>query len=440
MHVGIITLGYPPLLHVSHKRPRYMGRDLARLGHEVSVVTVDWRSPDPVSIGTPVTAVRNARIEEGVRVIRIDPRSWYPGFCASSTWQSTEGSAPRLVLLRKIQTAFRAIVWGPSPSWGRAALRALLDLHAASPIHVSWAIHGDATSHEVAHRLCAARGVPWVADFKDPWDGISSGLARGSRLLGTRRRLRSASAITETCEAQGRLDASRFGLPVATIYSGYDDALMASAAPVRSSDDFTLCYLGHLSRQHHAEKIPALFSALAEMDPGLARRARLYAYTSDENRALSNCGLGSQLAVHSLLDQEGAFSRMKGADVLLLLPSPSPLHVGVKEIEYLASGSPVLVLGQMLPELARLLPRDGPVCQAGDDQTAARFVSACARGEVARGPVNPGYLADFHWPSQGARLETVLKCARQGLEHHRGSAPFDYFGCTALERESERSA
>ena len=170
MHVAIITFGYPPLAHVSGTRPFNLARELARLGHAVTVVTVDWSTQE-----NPLAPC------EGVDVVAIDPRPWFPGFSPATPPFTTEPPFVGPAALRKARTLQRTLRFGPYASWARAALRGLLARHHRSPVDVVWAIHGDDSTHEIAYRFSRETGVPWVADFEFPWISSTSALSCGCR-------------------------------------------------------------------------------------------------------------------------------------------------------------------------------------------------------------------------------------------------------------------
>ncbi len=179
MHVVIVSFGFPPIRHVSGTRAAFMGTHLCELGHEVTVVTVDWRDD-------AATRPRKA-VEGGVNVIRVDPRHWYPGFDPLGPPFVTEPPLP--ALRHRARTLKATVVWGPYAGWARHALAELLLVHAERPIDVVWAIHGDDSCHEVAMRLRLATGVPWVADFKDPWNVFHAKILWPLQWLVTWRRL-----------------------------------------------------------------------------------------------------------------------------------------------------------------------------------------------------------------------------------------------------------
>lgn len=423
MHAAIVTFGYPPLAHVSAKRPFYMARELARAGAEVTVVTVDWREPPQRSARTTEESVDEALVSEPVHELRIDPRLRNPGFDPSAIPRTTEPPPAGPVLLRKCRTLLSTLGWGPYPSWAMSALRALEELHRRRPVNVTWAIHGDDSSHEVAARFRRSSGVPWVADFKDPYDLFHRGLAYLPQRLTTDRRLRTASALTETCKAQALSDESAFHLRAEVIWSGYDRLLMNDVPPRRVSDGFVLAHFGHLAAQHEIERIPAAVTALRVLHPALSAHLEIHVFSSDTSglaAALSRHGVAAHLVRQPFVSEDRAFSLMKGADALLLLPAtrfvPSGGSVGVKELEYFASGTPVLVLGKLLAELRPVVDRLPQVVEVETDEAAARTLSKWIESGGPRGPVNADVVAAYDWRYQGQRLRQLLsEVARQTL-------------------------
>ncbi len=423
MHVAIITFGYPPLRHVSGTRPSNMARELANLGHRVTVLTVDWSSP------------RNPRQSLGeAQVLAVDPRAWYPAFDPDKVPLLIEPPLPGPTVLRKLRTLRRNLRWGPYEPWARAGLSQLESLHRRDPLDVLWPIHGDDSAHEIAYRFSRSSGVPWVADFKDPWDLFhhQTPAIRWMQEQVTRRRLRSARALTETCKAQADSDASRFGLPAHVLWTGYDADIMdrappervregsAAEGPPRPRSVFVLSYIGNLSHQHDIDAIARLLAAYQQ------RRERpltleLHTFCNDVKqlrRMLAKRGVEDLLHVHAFVPRERAYGLMKGADALLLLPAthfaPSGGSIGVKELEYLASGSPVLSIGPLLPELASVAEGCPQLVQAPTDEAALAWLvdeasTIAARGESpTRAEVNRPAVRRHAWPEKGADLAKIL--------------------------------
>jgi glycosyltransferase involved in cell wall biosynthesis len=406
VHVAIVTFGYPPIPHVSGTRPSNFARELAKLGHRVTVITVDWSThanPRPPS--------------ERVEVVAIDPRRWFPEFSPSAPPFTTEPPTAVPPLFQRARTAARTLGWGPFPSWGRAALRALLEAHRRAPVDVVWAIHGDDSAHEIARRFSRATGIPWVADFKDPWDMSHSRAGVWLQEWATRRRLRTASALTETCQAQGDSDAARFQLPMHLVWTGYDADLMERATPERISDSaFVLAYIGNLSRQNDVDAVARALVAWGAL-AGTTAPTELHVFANDTSllRArLAARGVEHLMHEHPFVPRERAYGLMKGASALLLLPAthyvPSGGSIGVKELEYLASGAPVLALGKLLPELDTVTRACPQLFQAESDAAAASWLRAeAAAPGRSRTDVNRPEVAAHAWPAKGSALSAILK-------------------------------
>ena len=408
MHAAIVTFGYPPIKHVSGTRPGNLARQLADLGHAVTVATVDWstrENPLPPS--------------EGVHVLAIDPRPWFPGFSPATPPFTTEPPFTGPAVLRQARTLRRTLRWGPFESWARVALRELLARHRRSPIDVVWAIHGDDSCHEIAYRFHRETGVPWVADFKDPWDLFHKRAVLWLQELMTRRRLRTASALTETCKAQSDADAARFHLPAHVLWTGYEADVMERAAPERLSDEaFVIAYVGNLAQLHDIDAVARLFAAWEAL-PSRPARVELHAFCNDASglrKSLAARGMLHYLHEHRFVPREQAYGIMKGAGALLLLPAthhhPSGGSIGVKELEYLASGAPVLSLGKLLPELDPVARGCPQLVEAESAEAAATWMlaEAAAPGR-SRVEANRPSVALHSWPAKGKALAAVLEGA-----------------------------
>ncbi len=406
MHVAIITFGYPPIKHVSGTRPGNLGRELARLGHAITVLTVDWSTPESPHVPT-----------EGVHVIAVDPRAWFPAFDPVTPPLTTEPPVAGPAALRKARTLQRTVRWGPYESWARAALRALSAHHRSSPIDVVWAIHGEDSSHEIAYRFSRATGVPWVADFKDPWDLFHKRYIVWLQELVTRRRLRTASALTETCKAQSDSDAARFHLPSHVLWTGYEAGVMERAVPERLSEKaFVLAYVGNLASQHDVDAVARLFVAWEAL-PSRPAELELHLFCNDASplkRRLEARGVLHVLREHGFVPRERAYGIMKGASALLLLPAtfhvPSGGSIGVKELEYLASGTPILSLGKLLPELDPVARGCPQLVEAASTEDAVAWMAAeAAAPGRSRAEVNRPSVAEHAWPAKGKALAAILE-------------------------------
>lgn len=418
-HVLIISFGYEPLGHVSATRSTYMGPELTKLGWDVSVLTVDWSTPLPEKVASVEESVRRALLEASPRRLAIDGRLIDPAFEPNSDYPTTEPHAPNSALLRKLQSMRNTLGAGPYAGWARRAYAAAALLHRERRIDAVWAIHGDISCHAIAYWMSKKHGIPWVADFKDAWNRSHSELGLPVQRFAVQRRLRSAACLTETCSAQASSDAREFDLPAHVIYSGYDDALMDSVIPKRPAPDFCVTYMGSFGHSHDISLLPGMWDELRERGCLEASGITLHQYAPVPQFAdrLAPVGCEHIVRSHPRLPRQDAYSIMRGSDVLLLLPMTKMnfQHVGLKEMEYVASGTPVLVLGEPLEEFASIMREAPHVRVAHSAEEGASFIEEEARAfkedrpSPTRSEVNGQWAKDFTWPVQAQRLSDVLE-------------------------------
>jgi glycosyltransferase involved in cell wall biosynthesis len=413
-HVVVLSFGYEPLAHVSAKRPSRMARELAALGFDVTVITVDWRPHPPATPLSVEQAVEAALRQPAPRAVAIDGRLSDPGFDPERVPRTTEPPPPRNPVARRARTLRDMFGWGAYAGWARLAYEAARRIHRARPIDVVWAIHGDNSCHAVARRLRGGEGIPWVADFKDPWSVYFPSYAHPVQRWATDRRLRTAAAVTETCAAQAAEDAETFGRPTEVVYSGYDADAMAAAVPKHPGGGFAVAYTGTVGHNLHDTRVlPGLFGALQRRGAIDRYGVQLHHYartTGDLRGLLAGVVPESAVVDHGWLDERETFSVMKGVDLLLLLAARfgQGKLVGVKELEYFASGTPVLHLGEPLAEMVPVVRACPQVHVAQTlDEAVSAFERVIAGG--GRGSVNPPALAGYTWGAQAARLAAVLE-------------------------------
>lgn len=423
-HVLIVSFGYEPLSHVSATRATHMSQALTALDWDVSVLTVDWSSPLPDQVASVEESLTRALEEPSPRRIAIDGRLIDSAFDPSTVIvPNTEPPRPRWEWLRKLQTFHRTLTTGPYAGWARRAFAAAEKLHRERPIDIVWAIHGDISCHAIAYWLRGQLHIPWIADFKDSWNKYHTRPGIPVQRFAMARRLRSAEALTETCASQAANDSREFGVTSHVIYSGYDDVLMTSASPKRPAEGFSITYMGSFGNSHDTRLLQGVFAELSRSGQIETSGLTLHQYASASQfpEYLDPVGCGSIVRSHDRVPRSEAYSIMRGSDVLLLLPMTIEAfqHVGLKEMEYVASGSPVLVLGEPLEEFGPIMRAAPHVRVVHTAAEGARFIEEECRQfaegatSALRGDVNGPWVRDFTWPAQAARLSEVLEGGRR---------------------------
>ncbi len=220
------------------------------------------------------------------------------------------------------------------------------------------------TAHLIAAALKLATGLPWVADFRDPWieDGIypRPGSAR-YRIESALESfvVRHASRVTVTTEHFRRAMLARYPdlSPdhVIAVFNGYDEEDFVGLGVMTTPDDeFEILHTGGVTPDFR-DPFPLLRAVKSCMDRGLLDRERVritflgggsYVSSTGLLEGVRNLGLGNIVRVIDRLSYRASLQRATGAAVLLLLQASDDTRclIPAKAFEYLRSGRPILAL------------------------------------------------------------------------------------------------
>ncbi len=221
--------------------------------------------------------------------------------------------------------------------------------------------------HLIGRRL--KEGLPnltWVADFRDPWTGISYHSRLPLWKYSQRRHkemeqavLRSADRILVTSQATRRQFETITDRPVSVFTNGFD------FAPVNRSPDpvFRLLHMGSLLTERNPE---FLWKALGEFRRGLKDReekVELELWGTVSQEVLEEIRLAcpdTMVHYRGYADHKDVPDILARAQILLLLESDLPDKKEIipgKLFEYLQSRRPVIAIGPQDWEAGRLVER-----------------------------------------------------------------------------------
>jgi glycosyltransferase involved in cell wall biosynthesis len=291
---------------------------------------------------------------------------------------------------RVIQSAVRRYLYFPDGQigwyWpalkvGRAAMRR----------HKFDAIYSSAfpvTGHLIARRLHRDTGVPWVAEFRDPFsDLVDTGALNRRRAAHLERSIaHEAAGVVMTSPSWSRAHAERWSRPVTAITNGYDEVVRAD--PPRS-DEFVLTHLGSLYPQW--QDLAGLWQAILRLEqagqPTVDRLCFVGAPQPEVREELDAYGLMPRVEITGLLAHREAAGRLRRSGALLLAgpkdgrPELRGWSSG-KMFEYLATDLPIIFVGDRDTDAAHLLEQYAG-CYVVDSQDVEGLMAALrgARGE-----------------------------------------------------------
>ena len=223
--------------------------------------------------------------------------------------------------------------------------------------------------HLIAEGVHKATGIPWVADFRDPWTNIDfykdlrltswadarhkaleqKVLHKASRVVAVT--WRSRDEFVELC---GRKD-------IAVIPNGFDDADFAQAETAKLDAEFSIAHIGSMNKDRNPEVFWQAVQAAMVAEPAVQQKLkiRLIGPTDFSVReSVQKYGLEANTEFIDFVPHSEAVLYQQQSQVLLLLINNSPnarTIIPGKLYEYLGSGRPLLAIGPKDSDSAKVV-------------------------------------------------------------------------------------
>jgi glycosyltransferase involved in cell wall biosynthesis len=235
---------------------------------------------------------------------------------------------PRPAAWRGLQHRELTLLWRwPALAAGRKMMRAgrFDAIAATAPPPVA---------HAVAAQLAREFGVPWVADFRDPWSVRRPGVWRRWR---RRVYASSAASVVAVNDALCGHLSSSLRRPVRTLYNGFEPDEMPSRRPYAARRSL---FLGTLSE---STDLDVFYRALARLDGEFVHIGATQRYNLKQRAAAS--GL-TRVTSTGYLPRARALREAADAGVYVLsVRADLDLTLPAKVFDYLGLGGPVLCVG-----------------------------------------------------------------------------------------------
>jgi glycosyltransferase involved in cell wall biosynthesis len=339
----LLTYHFPPSAASGTFRLLGFARHLPRLGWQPIVVAppaLPWEPVDPGLLGqvpadTPVCSVA------------------YP-----------KGRA-----LKGLRWLFPHAIWLP---WAWAACGRMIRKYQPDALLTSSPPH---CVHLLGWYLKRRFGIPWIADFRDPWFLNGRPTSAGSRWPWFEARcearvMRNADVIV--ANAPRATENLRESFPeqqhkMVTLTNGFDpESFPAAKPPAVAGEALHVIHAGEVYAGRDPRPFLDALEELSAESPAGGRRWRVsFLGRNCENgldlpAEVRRRGLDALVTVGSQLPYAQVLQEMAHADLLLLLDSPGRrLGIPAKLYEYLGTGRPILALAEPDGDVAWALRQSG---------------------------------------------------------------------------------
>ena len=300
--------------------------------------------------------------------------------------------------LQKAAMWVRGNLFRPDPRcwWIRPSVRFLKKYLKDHPVDLIVSTGPPQSMHLIGRKLAQETGLPWIADFRDPWTKIfyfkHLSMTRATmrwhekmekRVLDEATRVVAVSPLVQQ-EFQAMTKT-----PVELITNGFDECdflqepfKMAEGGPQQL---FTITHTGLFAADGNPT---VLWEVLAEKCKACEEfrkllRINLIGKTDEQIiRAIEDAGLGDNLENLGYQPHAEAVDQQRKASLLILPLRKEPEYKAVlpgKLFEYLASYRPILGIGQPDGAMSMILDstRTGVVFDWEDKEAIAKYIDEC---------------------------------------------------------------
>lgn len=278
----------------------------------------------------------------------------------------------RLPLLWRIEGATRPLSEFPDEfaGWLRQVLPVARHVLSTQRHDAIYSTSPPVTSHAIALRLKTEFGIPWIADFRDPWTDNS--IAYGSpprwrRLLDRRLERRICNmadrviANTDTNRATLIAKHDVVAESIVTITNGYDEEDFQGIDERPPTDRFRITYSGSFYAAYNPTTFLLALNQFFAKEPN-ARVVLTLAGGACEwaRKHITDPDICVRLELLGQLPLREVYRLMSASHLLMLtLPPGSPHWIPGKLYEYLRSGREIVALCDRPSEVANILERTG---------------------------------------------------------------------------------
>jgi hypothetical protein len=367
----ILTYYWPPAGGSGVQRWMYFAKYLGDFGYEPIVITVNTNQASYKNIDAGLL-----KQVENIRTVRTKTFELLKFYSVITTGNTKKGIPQGNVKNKGFFSKFSAFVRGnffvPDAriGWNRYAYKAALAHIEKEDIKLVITTGPPQSTHLIGLKLKQTLGVKWLADFRDPWTGLyynkdmqrmSWANHKDARL--EKNVLKNAYRILTVGFKLKELLQNNLGASPDKfhhIYNGFDSEVMDNLRKkIMRSSEFEITFIGLLTdNQPYIAIIEALKIFMAKVDPANIKLCLAGNIQTEILESFKNSLPHLKIEIHGYIKHEKAMELMLKSDLLINVLADmanSEILISGKQMEYVATGNPILCIGNKNGESALIL-------------------------------------------------------------------------------------
>jgi len=284
-------------------------------------------------------------------------------------------NAQKKSLFKRLSLWVRGNCFIPDPrvSWVRPSVKYLKKYLLQHPVDAVVTTGPPQSMHLIGLGLKRETGVKWIADFRDPWTEMFYYKHLCLTRVSDRKHHRLEQSVLD--EADGIIAvtpmvrddfAAKTKTPVYLIPNGYDKEDIERSSAVSHEGKFVVLHTGLFASDGNPSGLWSVLSKMCTQNPSFKEKLEIRLCGKTDTSVIRSIeeeySLGENLVNKGYLPHSEVIGEQMGADILILPLRKEKEYAKVlpgKIFEYMASGCPILGIGQEDGMAARLLRESG---------------------------------------------------------------------------------
>ena len=305
--------------------------------------------------------------------------------------------------LQKVAMWVRGNLFLPDPRcmWIRPSVSYLKKYLKEHPVDLIVSTGPPQSMHIIGMKLALQTGLPWIADFRDPWTRIfyfkhlsmTRTTERWHKKM-EKKVLDAASAVVAVSPLVQQEFQEMTQTTVELITNGFDECDFAGAACTEAAGgrdkDFIITHTGLFAADGNPSVLWETLRDKCMKDPVFKDRLKIKLIGKTDRQiteSIEAAGLGENLTDMGYQPHDKAVEEQRRASLLILPLRKEPEYKAVlpgKLYEYLASWRPVLGIGQPDGAMSMILntTKTGVVFNWEDKASVSRFIDLCWKNHL----------------------------------------------------------
>ena len=341
--------------------------------------------------------------------------------------------------LQKAAMWVRGNLFRPDPRclWIGPSVRFLKKYLEEHPVDLIVSTGPPQSMHLIGRRLALETGLPWIADFRDPWTKIfyfkhlsmTRATERWHRKM-EKKVLDDASVVVAVSPLVQQEFQAMTQTPVELITNGFDKCDFPSERYVEADGgpdkDFVITHTGLFAADGNPTVLWKVLADKCASDAEFAKLLKIKLVGKTDRQIVESvisAGLGANLIDMGYKPHAEAIEQQRRASLLILPLRKEPEYKAVlpgKLFEYLASWRPVLGIGQPDGAMSMILnsTKTGVVLDWNDEASVSRFIELCWKNHLAgRLTVDDADISQFTRKELTRRMAALFdKTVRSALK------------------------